>query len=119
MHAPRANYYCISIALLSGLLLSGCEGVSSDGSDIADSTGEDLVAQMSGSIGDGPVLGATIVIRNRKGNVIRSEDMASTNYNITLQVRGGKKSTLSPLPHKEELTSFQTPSPISRCHRLR
>ena len=47
---------------------------------------------MNGSIGDGPVLGATVVISDRKGKVIQSEDIASTNYSITLHVPGGTES---------------------------
>ncbi len=80
---------CLGLSLIAGLLVSGCGG-----SGDAESTGADVqaVAQIfGGSVGDGPIIGATVVVRDVNGHVLlESESDAFANYSVKIKARGNQ-----------------------------
>ncbi|HFD79524.1 MAG TPA: hypothetical protein ENK05_03880 [Gammaproteobacteria bacterium] len=86
------------LLLVSLLQLSGCGGGSSDSADTVAASGTTVV---TGSVGDGPIAGATLNIYDRDGNLIQTETSDSnasysarivadaSAYPLTIEVVGG------------------------------
>ena len=74
-----------AIALLT--LTAGCGG----GGDSDEPEVSEIDVTISGSVGDGPIVGADVVIRDRSGQIIGSQtsnDLA--NFEVTIKVRGNQ-----------------------------
>jgi len=57
----RLGYYCLALVMI------GCGGGGGGGSGIANTTASASPVNISGSVGDGPVTGATVRIYNQTG----------------------------------------------------
>jgi len=80
---PRANLFKAVLATFCVALLTACGGSDSDSSNQAVNT------VVSGSVGDGPITGATVEIYNVKGELIGTEISDNTAaYKSSIKVRG-------------------------------
>lgn len=72
----RKNFYSLTSAFLFALALNGCN-----------SSGQSENVTHKGSVGDGPVTGATIIVADKDGVVLLTDTSDSTaNYEINLDV---------------------------------
>ena len=78
---------CATVSAL--VLLSGCLSKEEPG-DVADAIASDEIDnEISGSVGDGPVIGATMRIRRNDGVELATfESDANASYNITVRTKG-------------------------------
>ncbi len=82
----QRNLYVIFI-MCTCALLTACDS-GEDNTPTINSEGAEVVATYQGSVGDGPVIGATVIIRDQNGVVLNSiiSDVFA-NYNITISAR--------------------------------
>lgn len=77
----------VILILLTSLLLHACNGGSSDEATNTETTDSANRITIGGSVGDGPIIGATVIIKNNQGTILAtatSDDHA--NYSISLDV---------------------------------
>ncbi len=91
MHGPRFSGFTANVSLLAllALTLTGClmEEPEEPNADIGFDVEESV--ELSGSVGDGPIVGARIQVRQNDSMVIAEFDGdGSASYNITVRTRG-------------------------------
>src|SRR5688572_21393658 len=90
----RCQAFKILVAILFGFALQGCGGdedAVSVGADPvgADDLDVDIDVALDGSVGDGPVVNAAIVVRTSSGNVLQNAVGSQlAGYNVTLKTKG-------------------------------
>src|SRR5512134_3952311 len=84
----RHHAHKILVPILLGSALQGCGGGDDEAVAVAD-TDPDIEIAIDGSVGDGPVAGAQVVVKSNTGAVL--QDVASTQlagYSVTLKTKG-------------------------------
>jgi len=75
------------IILVIGTQLLACGG---GGSDTVVSTGS-TTSQLSGSVGDGPIVGGTVTVKDKNGKIIATAPSdASANYSVSIEISSDK-----------------------------
>jgi hypothetical protein len=80
-----------SLALILCSVLAGCGGGGGDTTATTDSTVNATAQTVSlrGSVGDGPIVGATVTIKDAKGKILSSSvSDANANYSISIKAPG-------------------------------
>jgi hypothetical protein len=81
----------VSLGIISAVLsacLTGGGGAES-GAEVGGANENDIEHEVSGSVGDGPIVGAIVRIRRNDGTeIVQLESDASANYNIVVRTKG-------------------------------
>ena len=91
----RYQAFKILVAILFGFVLQGCGGGDEDAVSVgadpvgADDLAADIDVTLDGSVGDGPVVSADIVVRTNAGAVLQNVIGSQlAGYNVTLKTKG-------------------------------
>jgi len=86
--AGRIYTYIISF-ILACSLLTGCQSGTDSASVAVDDNDNETVSTYQGSVGDGPIVGATVTIKDKNGVVLGSKTAdAFANYKISIKAKG-------------------------------